>query len=136
MRRGLVIAAGTVVTIAAVLGLLAFFNARDDSTIGEETPPPGKADPSLTADQLKRGNVVLLYSRPADRAPLEELADELAGPPDPALTEAGQSILVERRPRGRSVIANAYQRSLVVDSAEDPALREFVQYWLGRSAVR
>ena len=136
MRRGLVIAAGTVITIAAVLGLLAFFNARDDSTIGEETPAPGKADPTLTADELRRGNVVLLYARPTDRAALKQLADEIAGPADPTLTQAGQSIIVKRRPRGSSVIANAYQRSLVVESAEDPALREFAQYWLGRSAMR
>ena len=136
MRRGAIIAAITVLTIAAVLGVLAFFNARDDSTIGEERTAPGKPDPALTSDQLRRGNVVLLYSRPADRAPLEKLADDLAGPVDPTLTEAGQSILIERRPRGEKIIANAYKRSLVVDSAEDPRLRDFATYWLGRGAVR
>jgi BolA protein len=66
----------------------------------------------------------------------QALAEELAGPVDPALTEAGQSILVERRPRGEKIIANAYQRSLAVDSALDPRLREFAEYWLGRSALR
>ena len=86
MRRGLVIGAAALVTVAAILGLLAFFNARDDSTIGEDRVAPGKADEALTAEELKRGNVVLLYSRPAHRASLEALA-ELAAAAGVELTE-------------------------------------------------
>jgi hypothetical protein len=136
VRRGGLIAAVAVLAVAAVLGVLLFFNARDDSTIGEDRVAPGKVDEALTAEELKRGNVVLLYSRPAHRAPLEALAEEIAGPPDPALEEAGQAIVIRRRPRGERVIANAYQRSLAVDSPDDPALREFTEYWLGRGAMR
>ncbi|HEX8085198.1 MAG TPA: hypothetical protein VF529_12980 [Solirubrobacteraceae bacterium] len=136
MRRGALIAGAAVLTVAAVLGLLAFLNSRDDATIGEDRVAPGKVDESLTADRLRRGNVVLLYGRAADRAPLEALAEEIAGPSDPALVEAGAAVIVERRPRGESVIANAYKRALVVESPTDPALREFAEYWLARGPVR
>jgi hypothetical protein len=128
-------AAVVVLSIAAFVGVLVFFNSRDDATIGEDQVAPGKADPNLTDARLRRGNVILRYSRAADRAALEEIAEQIAGEPDPSLIEAGQAIIVERRSGGR-ILANAFKRSLAVDSAGDPALREFAEYWLGRTAMR
>ena len=129
----MVVAAVALLTAAAVLGLLAFFNSRDDSTIGEDRVAPGKADPTLTDERLERGNVVILYGRPADRAGLEALAREVSGPSDAALAEAGQAIIVERTP-SEGIIATAYRRTLTVRTPDDPALRAFVEYWLGRGA--
>ena len=134
MRRGVVVAAAAVLTVAAVLGVLAFFNSRDDATIGEDQNAPGRTDARFATDRLRRGNVVLYYSRAADRAPLEALARDVAGPSDPALVEAGQAVIVERGD-DPGVVAAAYRRALTVDSPDDPALREFVQYWLGRGAL-
>ena len=137
MRRGLIIGAAALLTIAAVLGVLAFFNARDDSTIGDTTAAPGTAAPGLTERTLEQGNVVLSYGRPAHREALEALAREVAGPmpQDPALVHAGNAVLVERGD-APEVVAAAYKRELRVASPADPALREFVEYWLGRGAVR
>lgn len=134
MRRGVLIATAVLLTVAAVLGVLAFFNARDDSTIGEDTEAPGQVSDALTGDTLKRGNVVLRYGDPAQREALEALARDVAGGDDPALVEAGQGVVVERGTGGQ-VVASAYKRTLTVSSPEDPKLREFVQYWLGRSSV-
>ena len=135
MRRGLLIGAAALLTVAAILGVLAFFNARDDSTIGENQEAPGQASDALTGDTLARGNVVLRYGDPGQRAALEALARDIAGADDPALVEAGQAIVVERGTGGR-IVASAYKRTLTVDSPEDPKLREFVQYWLGRGSMR
>jgi hypothetical protein len=123
-----------VLTVAAVLGLLAFFNSRDDSTIGGDESAPGRADPQFTDERLRRGNVILFYGRQEDRAALQAVARDVAGPAEPALVEAGQAVLVERG-ESAGVMAAAYRRSLRVDSPDDPRLRDFVQFWLGRSSV-
>jgi hypothetical protein len=133
VRRGVLIGVAALLTLAAVLGLLAFFNSRDDATIGEDKAAPGKADPSLTDERLERGNVVILYGRPADREGLEALAREVSGPSDAALSEAGQAIIIERTP-SEGIIATAYRRTLTVRTPDDPVLREFIEYWLGRGA--
>ena len=134
MRRAGLIVAATVLAGAAVLVLLAFFNSRDDSTIGAEESAPGRADPRFTHDRLRRGNVILYYGRGGDRAALEAVARDVAGAPEPALVEAGQAVLVERG-ESAGVVAAAYRRSLSVSSPDDPRLREFVQFWLGRSSL-
>jgi hypothetical protein len=134
VRRAGIIVAATVLTAAAVLGLLAFFNSRDDSTIGSEQNAPGRADPRFSDDRLRRGTVILYYGRPGDRAGLEAVAREIAGAPEPALVEAGQAVLVERG-ESAGIVAAAYRRTLSVRSPDDPQLREFVQFWLGRSSL-
>jgi hypothetical protein len=131
------IAAATVVlAIAGVIGVIAFFNARDDATVGEQSGGPGQAAPDATARNLEQGNVILVYGSPADRAPLKALAEEIAGPPDPDLVHAGQAILVQRRPGTDGVVAEAYKRRLKVTDARDPQLRAFAERWLGDSSVR
>ncbi len=77
MRRGVLIAVAAVLTVAAILGVLAFFSARDDSTIGgDEGNAPGEPAPDVTSPQLERGNVVLFFSTPADRDVPRALAEE------------------------------------------------------------
>jgi hypothetical protein len=135
VRRGIVIAAVAVLTVAAVLGVLAFFNSRDDSTIGEDRAEPGVPAPDATGRTLEQGNVVFVYGEPAHREPLRTLAADISGPPDEALIHAGQSILVQRKPGAAGVVAEAYRRRLEVASPRDPALREFAEHWLGRGAM-
>jgi hypothetical protein len=67
---------------------------------------------------------------------LRALAEDTAGPPDPALEEAGAAVLVLRRPNQSAgpVVGHAVGRRIVTESPDDPELRSFVEYWLGRGA--
>ncbi|HEV3002556.1 MAG TPA: DUF3105 domain-containing protein [Solirubrobacteraceae bacterium] len=134
MRRAGLVAAAAVLTVAAVLGVLAFFNARDDATFGDDGAPaaPGRPAPQATAPELRRGNVVLRYGDPAHAATLRRMAAEF-GPE--SLAGAGQAVLVRRDPGTRGVVAEAWRRRLQASSPDDPALREFAEYWLGRGAM-
>ena len=134
MRRGVIIGAASLLTVVAVIGLLAWFNARDDSTLDKDDPAnaPGQAAPDATGRTLEQGNVVFLFRNPADRQPLRQLALDLAGGSDPALVHAGQAILVRE---GDALGAEAYKRRITVSSPDDPALSEFAEYWLGRHSV-
>ncbi len=133
MRRGLLIAVAALLALAAVVAVLAFFSARDDSTIGEERSAPGQAAPDATAPELERGNVVVRFSDPAHADALRALAREF-GPE--SLAEAGQAVLVRRDPGAGGVVAEAYRRRLRAAGPDDPALRRFVEHWLGRGAGR
>ena len=133
MSRGLRILAAGVLAAVAVGGVLLFFQARDESTIGEDGgAAPGVEAPEAASRTLEQGNVVFQYADKADREPLERLATEIAGPPDEALRHAGQAIIVES---GDGLGALAFRRRLEVSSPDDPALREFAEYWLGRSSL-
>jgi hypothetical protein len=85
-------------------------------------------------------------------AAARRLADEVAGPVTPALRAVGQAVLVDApvpstaeatitcRDRADhdipcpNVAAYARGRILTTTSTADPALRAFVEYWLGRAA--
>jgi hypothetical protein len=103
------------------------------------------------AADVGRGNVVIVVDDPGAQPAAQRLADEVAGPPSPALLAAGQAVQVDvaagvagsvvvcRDREGRkaecpSVHAFGGDRMLAASSPEDPALRAFVEYWLGRSA--
>jgi hypothetical protein len=133
VRRGVLIAAATLVTVAAILGLLAFLSSRDDATIAEDRNAPGQAAPEAMSPELEQGNVVIRYRDEAAGPPLRELAESLGGA-DPALREAGQAVVV-RAGNVDGIIAEAYKRRLTVASPDDPKLREFAEYWLGRGAM-
>jgi hypothetical protein len=132
VRRTLLIAVGVIVALGAVAGLLAFLSARDDATIGSDEP--GVEAPRETARTLARGNVVLDYGDPADAERLRALAIDFGASADPALEDAGAAVILDRRAGVRGVVARAYRRRLEVGRADDPALREFVEFWLGRGA--
>ena len=140
MRRlGLVLA----VVVLAALGAfaaIAFFNARDDAGVGA----PAGAGPGVplaelgavadAAPAVPAGNVVLLYSDAGARADLEALAQDIAGPPNDDLVQAGQAVVVQRAPAADGVVAIAGERGLRVDDPADPSLRAFVEAHLGAAS--
>jgi hypothetical protein len=129
-----------------------FFTANDGATTSAPVvAPPGQAydgPAPLTAD-LRRGNVVLEVADARETAAAGDLAAALGDHRDADLRAAGQAVLVISpgglpdalsepdlrvtgdRPR---VTAYAAGRRLAVRSADDPRLRAFVEYWLGRAA--
>jgi hypothetical protein len=133
VRRGVLIAVAALLTVAAIFGVLVFFSARDDSTIGTTTGAPGEAADDVRSPALGRGNVVLRFSDAGFRAPLRALAAEY-GPA--SLHEQGEAVIVERDPSARGVVALAYKRRLQATNPDDPALRQFIDYWLGRGTMR
>lgn len=117
-----------VVAVAAVVGLIAMFQSRDESTLDEpaSAQAPGerrtsKLEPALERE-LRRGNVVILHRGP--KAP-EEYADD-----DPSLRDAGQAVIARRDPDlGSPFVAHSAERQQ--EAASEAGLREFVDYWLG-----
>jgi hypothetical protein len=112
---------------------LLFFSARDGATAGSPNAvAPGSRAPSVQSPELRKGNLVLLAAPPSLSA-ARRLADDMAGPADAALRDAGQAVLVLQGP-ARGVVAQAWERELRVGSVGDPRLRAFLEYWLGRAA--
>jgi hypothetical protein len=136
-----------------------FFTANDGATTsGPPVAAPGVAwpVPSQYAGDVRRGNVVLEV-RSGDVDAVRAFAAKVAGPEDPALRAAGQAVLVVVADPGlgiaepeitctdqagattpcgpvADVVAWAQGRRLEASSPDDPALRAFVEYWLGRAA--
>jgi hypothetical protein len=112
--------------------------ATDPPASGPHRQAPIRSEAPLSRDQLlhalETGDVVLFYSDPADEAKLRGVADDVAGPFDPALAGAGQAVLVERRPGTDGVIALAWRRMLTASSADDAKIHAFAEAWLGRGA--
>jgi hypothetical protein len=140
MRRlGLLLA----VLVLAALGAfaaIAFLNARDDAGVNT----PTSAGPGAPVAQLggvatqpldvPAGNVVVLYSSGTQRAALEALADDIAGPASKDLEDAGQAVLVRREASADGIVAVANGRGVRVTDPADPALRAFIEGQLGASA--
>jgi hypothetical protein len=115
-----------------------FHFATDPPASGPHLEAPLRAEAPLGRDQLlhalETGDVVLFYADPADEPVLRGVAEDVAGPFDPALARAGQAVLVERRPGTSGVIALAWRRMLRVASARDPQVHAFAEAWLGKGA--
>jgi hypothetical protein len=126
-----------VVVVAAVVGiavLVAVFAARDDATVAPSSGP-GVARSAGATPLVSGGNVALLYSDERLTRRLRELAVDIAGPADASLVAAGQAVIVRRRPNLRvPVVAVSATRRLDAIGPHDPALRGFIEYWLGREA--
>jgi len=135
MTRKVVIALGVLVLAAAgIAAALAYFSARDASTVGGSAGA-GVERAAGARPVVAPGNVVLLYSDERETAQLRELALQTGGTVTPELEAAGQAVLVRRQPDLRTpVVALSARRRLDADGADDPRLRAFVEYWLGRSA--
>jgi hypothetical protein len=108
----------------------------DPPTSGPHAPAPLTRDGTpLSNDQLltalAAGNVVLFYGTPQPPPALRSLAGDEAGPFDPALAQTGQAVILAPRPGTRGVVAAAWRHLLRVPSPTDPALRRFVDAWLG-----
>jgi len=93
---------------------------------------------TLNDDQLlgalQLGNVVIVYG---DREPppgLAPFARTVAPPFTPALAATGDAVILARRPGTAGLVALAWTHLLRVQTASDPALAQFVSFWLGRGA--
>jgi hypothetical protein len=83
-------------------------------------------------EALQLGNVIVTYEEAKPPAALVALQkDVLGGAFDPSLAEAGQAVILARRP-GAGVQALAWRRRLVASGPEDPKLRDFADAWLGQ----
>jgi len=122
--------------VAGVIGMLAFFNSRDDSTTGGRAgaPAPGVAAPATGGALLKGGNVVLSFSDPSFAARLRTLSGRLGAPDTPELRAAGQAVVLRRDPKAGGVIARAYAHTLTVVDPADQQLQDFIERWLGQGA--
>lgn len=122
-----------VLCLAGVVGVLAFFNARDESTVAEQPRGPGEDLPPL-ADQIETpGNVFLRTGDGADLPQLRALGEELAGEPNDALRATGQAVVVEQDVSVDGIEAIAAGSTLTVQEPDDPELEEFVSFWLGKT---
>lgn len=126
--------AAVVLTVIGLAGLTAFFASRDEATVPHEGEGPGLERPANAQPHVKAGNVVLLHSDERLTSDLRALAARLAGEPSPALEAAGQAVVVQRRPNLRvPVTAVTATRRLEAQGPRDPALKSFIEYWLGRA---
>jgi hypothetical protein len=129
LRRALGTLAAVAIAIAGVIGLIAFFNAHDNSTTGAKTTQPAQVN---SGDLLRSGNIELAYADPAYRKPLAALAQKLGAPDSPELRAAGAAIVLRRDPSATGVVARAYGATFKAGSPVDPALQEFIDRWLGQ----
>ena len=119
--------------LAGVVGVLAFFNARDESTVAEQPRGPGQQLPPLADEIETAGNVVLRASDGADLPELRALGEEIAGEPTEALRATGQAVIVEQDLSADGIEAVAEGATLTVAEPDDPELEEFVSFWLGKA---
>ena len=138
MRRAGILVAAILVALVGTVGLIAFFQSRDDAQIeGGGGAKPGVTAPEETDAELQRGNVLLTYREPADEKGLQAIAlDVNGGPLDPALRDAGAAVLIRRVPdQGERIVAHAYKRRLAAQTPKDPAVMEFIEAFLGQGSL-
>jgi len=131
--------AGTLLAVAiaaaGVVGLIAFFNARDNSTTDAQ-PATGKTAPAVAPPPagglIEKGNVVLQFSDASFRAKLQTLADSLGAPDTPETRAAGQAVILQRNPKTGGVAASSAQAALTVPDPSDPRLQDFIERRLGQ----
>jgi hypothetical protein len=128
-------AATLLVSLAALVGLIALLNSRDKSGVEQQaaaTAGPGRpyrGEPVLSpalAAAVKLGNVVVLYRDGSPPAGTKALVP----PGGRALEAAGQAVLVEREPALASPLA-AVAASRIEEADSPGQLRPFIDYWLG-----
>ena len=111
----------------------------DPPTSGPHQPAGVRRDGEpLTDDQLlgalQAGDVVIVYGGRRPPAGLEQFARSVAPPFTPALAATGNALLLAPRRGTVGIVALAWAHLLRVRQSSDPALREFVGFWLGRGA--
>ena len=91
-----------------------------------------------TADVKQRkavqGDVVLVYPGPRPPAGLAALARSVAPAFSAGLAAAGQAVILSTRPGTTGIIALAWAHMLHAVSVQNPCLRHFIVFWLGRGA--
>jgi hypothetical protein len=94
----------------------------------------------LTGDEwlhsLELGDVILAYGSDKPGDALTRLQEDVAGPFDPELAAAGQSVILAHVDGLAEPVAVAWRRTLDFQDPADPAVREFVDHWLGTGAPR
>jgi hypothetical protein len=111
----------------------------DPPTSGAHIPEPVLQDGGeLTVNQLlgalEVGDVVIMYGGPRPPPGLQSLASSVAGPFTPALARAGQAVILAQRPQTTGLIALAWTHMLLPSGPNDPLLRQFAEFWLGKGA--
>ena len=107
-------------------------------TSGPHVPVAIRRDQApISDDQLlhaiELGNVVLLYGTPDPPPGLRALAERTSDAPfNPELAQGGQAVILAYRRGTRGVVGVAWRHLLRSSSPDDPALRQFVEFWLGR----
>ena len=121
-----------VVSLAALVGLIALINSRDQSGVSPKQTAPGQpytGEPVLSPglqDAIRKGNVVVLY-RDASPPPGTRA---LVPPGGKQLEQAGQSVVIDREPTLKSPLAAVSGRR--IQGADTPGqLQPFIDYWLG-----
>jgi hypothetical protein len=133
-RRAAVALSILVLAVAGAVAVMAILNARDDATV-HRSGGPGVKRVAGARPAVARGNVVLLYSDERLTAALRSFALDTGGPVTPELRAAGQAVIVARQPGLRvPVVGLTTDRRLDASGPDDPRLRAFVEYWLGRDA--
>jgi hypothetical protein len=132
LRRAAVALGVVVLAAAGAVAVMAILNARDEPTV-QRSGGPGSPRVAGARPVVGAGNVVLLYSDERETAALRELALDTGGPATAEVRAAGQAVLVVRQPGLRvPVVALTTDRRLDASDPDDPRLRAFVEYWLGR----
>jgi hypothetical protein len=108
-------------------------------TSGPHVPTPITRDGAQISDNqllqaLSEGDVVIMYGTPQPPPGLRALADSIASPFTPALAAAGQAVILARRTGTNGLIGLAWTRLVHVRTLDDPSLRSFIIFWLGRGA--
>jgi Protein of unknown function (DUF3105) len=146
------------VALAGFVAILLFFESRDSSQVSNapnaaqspgqpvanqrraQAPAAIRRDATrLSEDQilhaLQLGDVVLQYGGTSvPPQALRALQQRVSGPFDPVLAANGAAVILAYQPGGQGVTALAWRRILRAQSPADPALGQFVDYWLGRAA--
>jgi hypothetical protein len=138
--RLLVVLIAIVAAAAGIAGVSALLASRDNSTVSKSGGPgvaraTAPTQKGLVGEHQKilPGNVLLFYSDERLTQGLRDLAREIGGTPSAELLAAGQVVTVQRRPDQRvPVVALTSARRLQASGPDDPALRAFIEYWLGR----
>ena len=114
------------------------YNTNPPTSGAHVDQPIPRAGAALNVDQLlsalQAGDVVILYGSRRPPAGLEQFARSAAPPFTPELAATGDAVILARRPGTAGVLALAWAHMLRVGRVSDPALREFVGFWLGRGA--
>jgi len=124
--------AAAVLTVAGIVVAAAYLNSRDEATL-TATERVGQLRSPGSEPAVRPGNVLLLYADTRQAPQLRALRRELGGS-DPALAAAGQAVLVRADDGLRvPIVALTARHRQDATTAKDPALRRFVDYWLGRA---
>jgi hypothetical protein len=127
-------AIGVLLVVAlGIFGAIAYFNARDSSTVSS-SQGPGHERPAGERPVVKPGNVLLLYADPKFAPQLRRLQRDLSGT-DKSLVAAGQAVIVQRAPKlPGGIAALSARHRLAAGRPDDESLTGFIEYWLGRKS--